>query len=362
MKHFGKFIDSFERIEGQDLITKRARVRLLEVARHAGVSPATVSRIVNNSAPVSESVRAKVAASAEVLGYDIKPARSTNGASTRTVAVIVADLLNPFFPELIRGVDLEARQDGTGLLLYDTGEDTQPEEHMLQMVSSRSLDGVIVAGSRIATDELVAYCKRRSIPLVVINRSAHCSAEVACIRVDFEKATYHAARHLLNLGHTRIGFLSSPEMTEMAMARRRGLDNALSEVGLNVKPAWLAGGFPNVAGGFQAMSALLSLPEDERPTAVQTYNDLMALGALQALRAHNLRVPQDISLVGFDDIAQAAHSSPPLTTVEQPKTYMGSLAMRTLREIMDRRTGMGTGFTLLESRLIVRETTGPVPR
>ena len=341
------------------MVNKRARVSLLDVARHAGVSPATVSRVVNNSAPVSDSVRARVAASADLLGYDIHPAKPGNGQSTRTVAVVVADLLNPFFPELVRGVDLEARQDGTGILLYDTSEDTQPEEHMLRMVSGRALDGVIVAGSRIATDDLVAYCKRCSIPLVVINRSAHCGAEVACIRVDFEKATYHAARHLLNLGHNRIGFLSSPEMTEMAMARRRGLENALNEVGLSVKQSWLAGGFPNVAGGFQAMSALLSLPIDERPTAVQTYNDLMALGALQAIRAHHLRVPQDISVVGFDDIAMAAHSSPPLTTVEQPKAYMGSLAMRTLREMMDRRGGMGAGFTLLESRLIVRETTGP---
>jgi len=285
--------------------------------------------------------------------------RPGNSLSARTVAVIVADLLNPFFPELLRGIDLEARQDGTGLLLYDTGEDTQPEEHMLNMVTGRPLDGVIVAGSRIATDELIAYCKRSSIPLVVINRSAHCCAEVACIRVDFEKATYHAARHLLNLGHKRIGFLSGPEMTEMALARRKGLENALNEVNLSLKQSWLAGGFPNVAGGFQAMSALLSLPEDERPTAVQTYNDLMALGALKAIRAHNLRVPQDISVIGFDDIAMSAHSNPPLTTVEQPKGYMGSLAMRTLREMMDRRGGMGAGFTLLESRLIVRETTGP---
>ena len=116
------------------MVTKRVRVSLLEVARHAGVSPATVSRVMNNSAPVSESIRSKVVLSAEELGYDITPVRSS-AATTRTIAVIVADLLNPFFPELLRGVDLEARQDGTGLLLYDTGEDTQPEEHMLRMVT-----------------------------------------------------------------------------------------------------------------------------------------------------------------------------------------------------------------------------------
>jgi LacI family transcriptional regulator len=343
------------------LVTKRMRVSLLEVAQLAGVSPATVSRVVNSSAPVSDSIRAKVFAAAEELGYSIAPHKPAGGASTRTVAVIVADLLNPFFPELIRGVDLEARYDGTSLLLYDTAEDTQPEEHMLRMVSSRPLDGVVIAGSRIATDSLVAHCRRFAIPVVVINRSVQCNSDVACIRVDFEKATYHAARHLLSLGHTRIGYISGPEATEMSLARLRGLENALNENGLHTNPEWLAGGFPNVAGGFQAMSALLSLPAGARPTAIQAYNDLMALGALQAIHSHGLRVPQDISVVGFDDIAAAAHANPPLTTVEQPKVYMGSLAMRMLRELIDRRMGLGGGFTLLESRLIVRETTGPAP-
>lgn len=360
MKYFQATGKIFEIFEGLTVITKRARVNLLEVARHAGVSPATVSRVVNNSAPVSEAIRARVITSAELLGYDLSPVRTGLGASTRMVAVIVADLLNPFFPELIRGIDLEARQDDTSLLLYDTAEDTQPEEHMLRMVSSRALDGVIIAGSRFATDDLLAHCKRNAIPLVVINRSTQSCSEVACIRVDFEKATYHAARHLLSLGHQRIGYISGPEYNEMSIARRKGLENALNEVDLGLRQTWLASGFPNVAGGFQAMSSLLSLPEPERPTAVQTYNDLMALGALKAIHAHRLRIPQDISVVGFDDIALASHSNPPLTTIEQPKAYMGSLAMRTLRELMDRRIGLGSGFTLLESRLIVRETTGAV--
>ena len=342
------------------MVAKRARVSLLEVARHAGVSPATVSRVVNNSAPVSDEVRTRVVSSAETLGYEILPPRPANSVSTPTVAVIVADLLNPFFPDLVRGVDLEARQDGTSLLLCDTAEDTQPEEHILNLVSNRRLDGVIVAGSRIATDELVAHCKRCAIPLVLINRSTQCWPGVACIRVDFERATYHAARHLLRLGHTRIGYLSGPEVTEMSMARHKGLLQAMNEKGLEILPDWLASGFPNVAGGFQAMSNLLTLPADQRPTAVQTYNDLMALGALQAIHAHGLRIPEDISVIGFDDIAMAAHANPPLTTVEQPKTAMGSLAMRMLRELMQKRSAMGGGFTLLETRLIVRETTGPV--
>lgn len=360
MKDFHPIGIFFRKGQGFIVVTRRVRVSLLEVAHHAGVSPATVSRVINNSAPVSESVRNRVIASAEELGYEINASRPASGASARTVAVIVADLLNPFFPELVRGIDLEARPDGTGLLLYDTAEDTQPEEHMLRMVSSHNLDGVIIAGSRFATDDLIAHCKRNGIPLVVINRgmSFH---DVACIRVDFEKAVYHAARHLLRLGHQRIGYLAGPEATEMSLARRKGLEDALNEEGLALNPDWMSSGFPNVAGGFQAMSALLSRPVGDRPTAVQAYNDLMALGALKAVRAHHLRIPEDISIVGFDDISLAAHADPPLTTVEQPKTYMGSLAMRMLRELMDRRLGIGGGFTLLESRLIVRESTGLAP-
>ncbi len=341
------------------MVTRRERVNLLDVAKHAGVSPATVSRVINNSAPVSEAIRSKVYAAAEVLGYEINASRNSSTSSVRTVAIIVADLLNPFFPELIRGVDLEARQDGTSLLLYDTAEDAQTDEHMLKLVANHHLDGVIVAGSRFSTDELVSHCKRYAVPLVVINRSMACQ-DAACIRVDFEKAVYHAARHLLSLGHTRIGYMSGPEANEMSLARRKGLEDALGEVGMSMRPEWLVSGFPNVAGGFQAMSTLLSLPPEERPTAVQTYNDLMALGALKSIRAHRLRIPEDISVVGFDDIFLAAHSNPPLTTIEQPKAYMGSLAMRILRELIDRRLGIGGGFTMLESRLIVRETTGPV--
>lgn len=360
MKDFHSIGAVFRKGQVIIVVTRRVRVSLLEVARHAGVSPATVSRVINNSAPVSEIIRGRVFASAEELGYEINSSRPTNGTSSRTVAVIVADLLNPFFPELVRGIDLEARPDGTGLLLYDTAEDTQPEEHMLRMVSSHDLDGVIIAGSRFATDDLVAHCKRHNIPLVVINRGMSCH-DVACIRVDFEKAVYHAVRHLLSLGHQRIGYLAGPEATEMSIERRKGLEDALNEDGLELNNEWISSGFPNVAGGFQAMSALLSRPDGERPTAVQAYNDLMALGALKAVRAHHLRVPEDISIVGFDDIPLAAHADPPLTTVEQPKTYMGSLAMRMLRELMDRRLGLGGGFTLLESRLIVRDTTGPAP-
>jgi DNA-binding LacI/PurR family transcriptional regulator len=313
---------------------------------------------MNNSAPVSEGIRARVLDAAAHLGYGSSPAKANKANGSRTVAVLITDILNPFFPELIRGIDLEARQEGTGLLLLDTAEDTQAEENILRQMSARVLDGVIVCGSRIASEELINFSKRYHVPLVVINRVT--CPDVPCVRIDFQKAVYHAARHLINLGHRRIAYLAGPGKTEVSLARRSGLVSALHEAGLDLPPEYVSSSFPNVAGGFQAMTNLLALPPENRPTAVQAYNDLMALGALQAIRAYGLSVPGDLSVIGFDDITLAAHSNPPLTTIEQPKQAMGRLAMQVLRELMLHQSGPGSGYVVLESRLIVRESTGPV--
>lgn len=340
---------------------KKTRVSLLDVARQAGVSSATVSRVINNSAPVSAVVRARVVEAAATLGYEVPASRVTSANATRTAAVLITDILNPFFPALIQGINREARSAGIGMLLYDTSEDPVIEQQVLKALAERDLDGVIVCGSRISNEELINFSNRYKVPLVVINRNLHC-AEIPCVRIDFEKAVYHAARHLLSLGHTRIAYLAGPSNTEVSIARKQGLEKALNEAGLEFRSEWLTNSFPNVAGGFQAMSSLLTLPESERPTAVQAYNDLMALGAMQAIRAHQLRVPQDISVIGFDDIALAAHAHPPLTTIEQPKVAMGSLAMKILRELMDEHSLLSGGYTVLEARLVVRDSTGPARR
>lgn len=146
----------------------------------------------------------------------------------------------------------------------------------------------------------------------------------------------------------------------MSKARRSGMESALGEAGLSLKEEWCPSSFPNVDGGFQAMSKLLALPTSDRPTAVIAFNDIMALGAMHAIRSHRLKVPEDISVVGFDDIAMAAHANPPLTTVSQPRYQMGQLAMRMLRQMIRGETHLGGSYTLVESPLIVRESTAPI--
>jgi len=315
--------------------------------------------VINKTAPVRASVRDKVIASITTLGYEHAAVRSSARAPQGTVALLITDILNPFFPEIVRGVEDEGKGDEFAWLVCDTAEDPWAEQHILRMLTSRPIDGVVVCASRLATRDLIQLHDRQKIPMVVINRYMNYPG-IPCVVSDFVNATYRAARHLLDLNHKRIGYLAGPSTSESSQLRRQGLEKALAEAGLSLRPEWCPSSFPSVDGGFQAMSALLALPPEDRPTAVQAYNDVVALGALHAVRVHHLRVPEDISVVGFDDIAMAAHTNPPLTTIDQPKYRMGQLAMRLLRQLM-RGQIVGEGYTLVESPLIVRESTALAP-
>lgn len=333
-----------------------SRPSVLDVAEHAGVSPATVSRVLNNTTNVRESVRARVLEAVTAVGYKVSPTRRAS-TTQKTVALLITDIVNPFFPEIVRGVQDEARIDNTALLLCDSAEDPQWEQKILQTLANQSVDGVIVCASRLATQDLIAFHDRYRTPMVVVNRRIG-HPDIPCIVVDFASAAYVAGRHLVNLGHTRVAYLAGPSATEASQVRRQGLEQALQEANLTLDPELCLSCFPNVEGGFQATSVLLSMSEAERPTAIMAYNDIVAIGALQAIRAHNLRIPEDISVVGFDDIAMAAHTNPPLTTIDQPKHRLGKLAMRMIRQMLQGEAIQGKGYTLVESPLVVRESTG----
>jgi DNA-binding LacI/PurR family transcriptional regulator len=309
---------------------------------------------------VRPSVKERVLASLKSVGYEPPSSRSAFSVAQSTIAVVLPDILNPFFTEIVRGIQDEAGTDRYMLLLFDTSEDPRLEHQVFQVLGQRSVSGVISCASRLPSQDLIEMASAHSIPMVVINRKID-HPGIPCVLLDFESGAYRATRHLLDLHHSRIAYFKGPGTSEPSLARRRGIEIALSEAGLALKPEWCPTSFPNVDGGFQAMSALLALAPCDRPTAVIAYNDMMALGALHAARAHHLRVPEDISVVGFDDIAMAAHANPPLTTVAQPKHRMGQLAMKILRGTIRGDTFLGDGYTLLESSFVVRESTGPAP-
>lgn len=336
----------------------RSRPNLADVARHAGVSPATVSRVLNNTAPVRESVRARVLASVTTLGYQPTLSYLSTSLRQNALALLIPDILNPYFTEIVRGVQDEASADHLLPLLFDTAEDPHREQEFLRLLASQPVCGIIACGSRIELQDLIAIRNLSNIPMVAINRNLHLP-NLACIMVDLENATYRATRHLLDLNHTRITFLPGPHESETSQVRRRGVEIALDEAGLSLRPEWCPSSFPDIDGGFQAMSALLALPPENRPTAVIAYNDLMALGVLHAVRTHHLRVPEDISVIGIDNISMAAHSNPPLTTLSPPKHRIGRMAMQTLRRMLEGQNPSGEGYILLECPLVVRESTAP---
>jgi LacI family transcriptional regulator len=331
--------------------------KLLDVARYAGVSPATVSRVLNKTARVNENTRQRVLAAIAKLGYEQPTIPQPQQANHGSIGLVITDILNPFFPEIVRGVEDAAGINGLTMLLCNTSEDPQRESQALHALVKRNVDGIIVCASRIANNDLISLHENHKMPFVVINRYLN-HPDIPCIIVDFEDATYRSTQHLLSLNHTRIAYLAGSGTITPSLAKQRGIEKALEEVSLTLRPEWCPVSFPNVEGGFQAMSSLLA--QEEKPTSVIAYNDIMALGALHAIRKHGLRVPDDISLIGCDGIAMAAHSNPPLTTINQPKYRMGQLAMETLRQIIEGNYAPNSGYTLMECPLIVRESTARV--
>jgi LacI family transcriptional regulator len=338
----------------------RPRPSVSDVARQAGVSPATVSRVINNTASVREPVRQRVLIAVNELGYQAPPYPAAP-ARQSSIALLIPDILNPYFTEIVRGIQSEAALDGFMPLVLDAHEDPERELEFLHTLTVQPICGIIAVGLRASNEDFMAARRQSNTPMVIINRILRLP-NVACMMVDLEQATYRAARHLLDLGHTRIAFLPGPALSETSNIRRRGVEKALSENGLELGRGISPASFPDIDGGFQAMSALLAFPPAERPTAVVAYNDLMALGALHAIRSHHMRCPEDISVVGIDNIAMATHTNPPLTTLAIAKSQMGRIAMHILRGMINGQPPPEDSFTLVDCTLMLRESTGPCLR
>jgi LacI family transcriptional regulator len=313
---------------------------LADVARLAGVSSATASRVMNNSGPVSSDVEKRIEAAMASLGYEH---RKSPGAQAKegNIAVLTGNLINPFFPEVVRGIQEEADNYGMILSLYNLTDHPQRQQYLIQKISRQNLDGIIVMGYE-PFPALIEWQQKQRVPMVLLNRTLHLPY-VHCISVDFANALYRATQHLLSLNHTRIGYIAAFHHSEIAVARRRGIEQALQDAGLSLRPEYCTSvpSGTEVDGGFQAMKSLLDLPVNKRPTALLAFNDVIALGALHAARVNGIRVPQELSVIGVDDIFASVYAYPPLTTIGQPKFRMGSLA--------------------IQRTLIVRESTGPAP-
>ncbi|MEM9997909.1 MAG: LacI family DNA-binding transcriptional regulator [Bacteroidota bacterium] len=335
-----------------------AKVTIKDVAARSGVSVATVSAVVNEADWVTDATRARVQRAVAELGYrPNRVARSLKTQRADAVGAIVSDVTNPFFTEIIRGLSHALQERGRNLFLCDADHRFELGDAHLEMLIEQQVDGLVIIGDSVREASLQSYLRRRShVPVVAIERD-YDLPDVSCLLVDSEQGAYVATRHLIEQGFERIAYIAGPQegagsLTYGRAMRTAGWRRALAEAGLPNDDEWLARGTFRYESGASAMRDLLSRPV--RPDAVFVANDMMALGAMHALHEMGLRIPDDLALVGFDDIPVAALVAPPLTTMAMPKRRLGRAAHDVLRaHIAD-----GPGYTAVrrtfEADLVVR--------
>jgi len=297
-----------------------------DVARLAGASVATVSAVINGTATVSEHLTAKICEAMKALDYHPDGvARSLKVGRTQVIGMVVPDLTNAFFPEVIRGVEDAARAEGYSVMLCNSNEESEQEKRHLSTLFSRRVDGVLLACSDAAAayDSLV----RRRFPIVFVDRIPQ-GLPHAGVSADNEGAGHQATRHLIDLGHVRIAFIAGNLNHSSHAERLNGFRKAMQQSNLAVRDGYLRMGDLTVESGHQCGLDLMRQPEP--PTAVIASNNRMLLGLMRVVNEMHVPCPEQVSIVGFDDFAWTQHFTPPLTVVAQPAREMGSKAMEIL--------------------------------
>ena len=300
-----------------------------DVALHAHVSVTTVSHVVNQTRFVSERARVRVQTAIDELKFVPSAlARSLRNNRTHTIGMMIPNCSNPYFAEIVRGIEDTCFDAGFNVILCNSDDRPQKQAQYIRVLHEKQIDGLIVLSSG-GDDELGDLLRAVDVPKVLVDREVDQLA-VDLVEVNHEAGGHLAMRHLLALGHRRVACITGPLGLSSAVQRLRGYRRALEEAGFAADPHYEFAADFTSAGGYAAMQHLLTLAKP--PTAVFACNDLMAIGAMCAAAAGGLRIPQDLSVIGFDDIALAAFSSPPLTTIAQPKHQLGGLAARILLE------------------------------
>jgi LacI family transcriptional regulator len=308
------------------------RITIADVAREAGVSTMTVSRVVNDKDGVSSATRKCVQAVVDRLGY--RPSNIARGLVTKrtgTLGLVMPDVSNPFFSEVARGAEHVAYGQSYNVFLCNTEENVDRELAVLKSLEEKRVDGVVLCSSRLNEEELEEATTRHPAA-VLVNRRLE-SGHVGVVMIDDRRGARVATEHLLRRGHRAIGFLAGPPASHSGSQRTKGHQAALAASGVSYNSDWTKHCSPTVEGGRDAASDLLS--EHDELTALFCYNDLVAVGALQACDEHGVHVPEDVAVVGCDDIPLAALITPPLTTSRGPRYELGKQAMQLLLRQID---------------------------
>lgn len=331
------------------------RPSIKDIARLAHVSHPTVSRALQNSPLVNPKTAEMIRKIADEAGYRASAvARGLVTRHTRTIGLVVTTVADPFTSEVFSGIEQAAHDRGYCVFLAESNADPERERQVVRTFAERRVDGIIVTSSRVGALYL-PLLSEMMVPIVLLN-DQYPGAFVHSVMIRNLEGSKAAASHLTALGHRRIAYIGDQSGYQSDAERFVGYRQALEEAGVVPQPELTVQGDGKPEAAQRAMDRLLTLPEP--PTAVCCYNDMSALGAMRSIHLHGLRVPEDISVVGFDDLFFASYTQPPLTTVHQPTHRMGKLAMESLFKLM---SGDESEIRIkVEAELIVRESTARV--
>ncbi len=335
--------------------------RIRDVADAAGVSTATVSRALSAPDRVSADTRAIVLKAIEETGYRVNhAARNLRRRQAGGIVVLVPNLANPFFSQILSGITFAMATSGYNVLIADTRQAPNAEHRILDYLHNNRADGLIVLDANLPEDVLSAGDTPNHHPPIVFACEWLDADPRPTVTIDNEEGAKLAIRHLADLGHTRIGHLMGPPDNILTITRAKGARAALAELDLAIREDWFFDGDFSLASGAAAAHAWLAL--NDRPTAVFCASDAMACGFIGELHHKGVRVPDEVSVVGFDDIEIAAHFVPSLTTIAQPRALIGETAARKLLALIaeGRENGSATGASdILPVQLVARESSAP---
>ena len=327
-----------------------------DVAKAAGVSTATVSNVLNKTGKVGRKTHSLVVSAVKRLGY-VPDAHARNLASRderRTLGIIVSDIENPFFPEVIKGFETRARQLGYNAILSDTNYDPRRTQEAAERMIEHKVRGVAIMTSEISL-RLIHELARRKIAVTFLDL-APTRAYMSNLRIDYAAGVDQIVRHLYDLGHRRIAFVAGREGLKSNVARLEAYEDSMRLLGLQSGP--ILPGDLRFEGGMSAGLAVAKL--SPRPTAVIAINDLTAVGVIKGLMSGGCRVPQDVSVTGFDKTRLAEYSNPSITTVDIHRETLGRIAADALHELSSSATPNGKEYQI-GAELILGESSGPAP-
>jgi LacI family transcriptional regulator len=328
-----------------------------DVAALAGVSFTTVSHVMNQTRPVSAPVEAKVRAAILQLNYvPSGVARSLRGSQTGTIGLLVPNNTNSYFAELARGIEDYCERNGYCVFLCNSDDDVRKQQNYLRVLREKRIDGLIVAsaGDDAVLADLLAAAR---VPVVMVDRQI-AGLEADAVQIDHEAGAYLATRHLLELGHRNIACIGGPQGMDVSALRLDGFRRAMAEREISILPEAIVQSDFSSPGGYDAAKRLF---HTVKPSAIFAGNDMMGIGALRAAAELGLRVPGEVSVIGFDDIELGRYVFPALTTVGQPILLLGETTAHTLLARIGGSLSGPPHRQVMPPRLTLRESTGPVP-